>query len=94
MKRMFLKGVSTLLSAAMLLSMTGCGAKEDPKAVLDAALTKNAEMSDSDMDLSMDLSVDQNGMSISIVSDGNMKISGAKYREYALSVEYEDGYDC
>ena len=77
MKRKLLKGAAAVLSAAMLLSMTGCGAKEDPRAVLNAAMTKNAEMSDSDMDLSMDMSVDQDGISISVISDGNMKISGA-----------------
>lgn len=76
MKRKLLKSAAAVLSAAMLLSMTGCEAKEDPRAVLNAAMTKNVKMSDSDMDLSMDISLGKDGMFTSVKYDGNMKVSG------------------
>ena len=65
-----------LLTAAMVLSMTGCGSKQDPKEVYDAAMKKSQELTSMEMDYEMDMVMNQGGEKIDISTSMNMKMDG------------------
>ena len=95
MKNKGFKKAAAIISAALLLSITACGSKEDPLATLEAALTKNAQTNDMDMDMDMDMELLQDGVSIGINSEGNMQMSGSSTTDmlYVADMDVEMDMD-
>ncbi len=75
MKRRY-KKAALLLTAAMLLSLTACGAKEDPKEVFDEAVAKNAALTDLDTNMVMDMDMTMDTYTFGISADMSMQASG------------------
>lgn len=74
MKRM-IRTAAVIMSTIMVFSMTACAKKEDPKAVFDAAVKKNSELTSVDMDTTMKMTMAQSEESMDISVDMNMKMS-------------------
>lgn len=72
MKKLF----AVLLSAAMLVSMAGCGAGTDGKALYDEATKKNAELTSMDFTYHVDMVMKQGDQSMDMSTDMDMKMDG------------------
>lgn len=68
-----MKTAAIILSAAMMLSMTACGQKEDPKAVYDASVQKNADLKSMDMDSTSTMKMTQGDSTLDIDVSMNIK---------------------
>lgn len=65
-----------LLTAAMAISMIGCGGKQDPKEMYDAAVKKSQELTSMEMEYEMDMVMTQSDEKIDISTAMNMKMDG------------------
>lgn len=70
------KLTTMLLSAAMILSLAGCGGKQDPKEIYDAAAKKAQEMTSVDASYVLDMNMTQGEENMDMSMDMNMKIDG------------------
>lgn len=75
MKSKLFRRTIALLSAAMLLSLTACGAKEDPNTVFDEAVAKNAKLTDMDTTMNMKMTMSAEDVSMDIDTVMDMKAS-------------------
>lgn len=72
-----MKKLSTiLLSAALILSLAGCGKAQDPKEIYDAASKKSQELTSVDASCVMDMNMTQGEETMDISMDMDMKITG------------------
>lgn len=71
----FIRTAALVMSTVMVFSMTACAKKEDPKAVYDAAVKKNAELTSMDMDTTMKMTMTQGEQTMDVTVDMNMKMS-------------------
>lgn len=71
--RKFTKALAVMMAAVMILPMSACGKKEDPKAVFDAAVKKNAEMTDMDVTSSVKLAFTQGEETVDMTTDMKIK---------------------
>ena len=74
MKKM-IRTAAVIMSTIMVLSMTACAKKADPKEVFDAAVKKNSELTSMDMDTTMKMTMTQGEETMDITVDMNMKMS-------------------
>lgn len=74
MKKM-IRTAALVMSTIMVFSMTACAKKEDPKAVFDAAVKKNAELTSMDMDTTMKMTMTQGEQTMDVTVEMNMKMS-------------------
>lgn len=75
MKRM-MKTAALAMAAVMMMSMTACAKKADPKKVFDSAVKKNAELKDMDMTMNMQMTMTQgDNKPIDMTSKTDMKMS-------------------
>ncbi len=65
-----------LLTMAAVLSLAGCGSKQDPKEIYDAAMKKSEELTSVDMDYEMDMVMTQDDDKMDISMSMNMKVDG------------------
>ena len=65
-----------LLTAAMVLSLVGCGSKQDPKEIYDAGMKKSQELTSMDVDYEMDMVMTQGDETMDISTSMNMKMDG------------------
>ena len=59
-----------LLTAAMVLSLVGCGSKQDPKEIYDAGMKKSQELTSMDVDYEMDMVMTQGDETMDILLHG------------------------
>lgn len=65
-----------LLTMAMVISLAGCGGKQDPKEIYDAATKKSEELTSVDADYEMDMVMTQGEDKMDISTSMNMKMDG------------------
>lgn len=102
-----MKATAIILSAAMMLSMTACGQKMDPKTVYDTSVKKNADLKDLDLDSISTTKIKQNDTTLDVKATMNIKAkdmntdkmellmegnTSIKGEEIKSTIFYKDGY--
>ena len=73
------KLTTLLLSAAMILSLAGCGGKQDPKEIYDAAAKKAQELTSVDASYVLNMKMVQGEETMDMSMDMNMKMDLTEY---------------
>lgn len=102
-----MKTAAFTMAAVMMVSMTACAKKADPKEVFDSAVKKNAELKDMDMTTDTTMSMTQGDQKMDIATKAELKLNnqGTDKMQYLSNITttlqgqsvpitmfYKDGY--
>ena len=87
------KFASLLLTFLMVFVLASCGEKADPKATYQAALEKNAALTELDVQMDMDIESETNGISVPVTSSVGIKanLSDKENPMFAMTMNMDMG---